>query len=93
MDSPHRISRQICMDEEVYKDLTSRLVLRIIETQTKPEKPWVSSKEAMNLLNIKDERTLSKYCEDGGIRVASISGKHSLYHRDSILSFIEQRAQ
>ena len=61
----YRVSRQICMDEEVYKDFTSRLVLRIIEAQTEPEKPWISSKEAMSLLGIKDERTLSKYCQGG----------------------------
>lgn len=93
MELSHHISRQICMDEEVYKDLTSRLVLRIIEVQAEPEKPWISSKEAMSILNIKDERTLSKYCQNGSIRVATISGKHSLYHRDSILNFIEENAQ
>lgn len=79
------------MDEEVYKDLTQRLVDRIIQAQPKPEQPWISSKEAMSLLGIKDERTLSKYCERSSIRVASLSGKHNLYHRASILTFIEEQ--
>lgn len=56
-------------------------------TSNLPE--WVTTKEAKNLLRIKDDLTLSKYVRLGKIAPPKTDRKPYLYSRASILNYLE----
>lgn len=78
------------MDEEVYYDLKEGLLLRLKMMNQVNDDPWVSADEAMKILNISSQTTLKKFCDQDWIRVSKITEKLVLYHRPSILDFIEK---
>ena len=90
---PHRINRQICMDEEVYYDLKEGLLTRLRQINNIQHDPWITANEALQLLSISSQTTLKKFCDSGHIRVSKITEKIVLYERQSILDFLERNVK
>jgi hypothetical protein len=88
-----KISRQICMDEEVYYDLKEGLLIRLKSMNQIDHDPWITTEEAMNLLRISSKTTLKKLSDQGQIRVSKMTEKIVLYYRQSLLDFIENNVK
>lgn len=81
----------ICLESKAFKALVNEVVIQIKQEQRIKESPWISEKEAMQLLRIASKTTFKKYRDDGGITFKRISDKHLLYDRDSVLKYIESK--
>lgn len=80
----------ICLDAAVFKLMFNDLVDKIRKLNSVDADPWISSADAMKILKISSPTTLKKFCDEGLIRSSSLTPKLVLYHRDSILAFIEK---
>jgi hypothetical protein len=83
----------ICLESKAFKALISEVTKQIKEEQHIAESPWINEQEAMRLLRISSKTTFKKYKDEGDIIVSTPSNKHLLYHRDSILEFIEKKVK
>ena len=88
-----RVSRQICMDEQIYYDLKEGLLNRLKTINQINDNPWVNVHVALSLLSITSQTTLKKFCDQGHIRVSKITEKITLYERQSILDFLESKVK
>lgn len=80
----------ICLDAAVFRMMFNDLVDKIRKLNSVDHDPWISSAEAMNMLRISSPTTLKKFCDEGLIRSSALTPKLVLYHRESILAFIEK---
>lgn len=83
----------ICLQTEAFYALIDEVVQRLSEKKSiKPEK-WVTTDEAMRLLNIKAKSTLQIMRDEGKIRFTHPQKKIILYDRDSINEYLEKHAR
>lgn len=77
------------------EDLREELLKLLEEINQKPiPKIWISSSEAMNLLQLKSKTSLQKIRDLGRIKTAKpLGNKIILYNYQSILDFIESKSQ
>lgn len=54
---------------------------------------WISTNEAMNLLQIKSKTTMQQLRTEGKVRYSQPQHKIILYDRDSIIDYIEKHAR
>lgn len=54
--------------------------------------PWITAKDALKLMGLKDNRSLSKWCSRGVIECKSIAenGNKRLYKKADVLRFAER---
>jgi predicted glycoside hydrolase/deacetylase ChbG (UPF0249 family) len=57
--------------------------------------PWITSQQALKLMGLKDNRSLSKWCSRGVIECKSIAenGNKRLYKKADVLRFAERAEQ
>ncbi len=82
----------ISIEEQSFYQLLDQLYERFEEKYGKQESEWVDEKEAMQILNIRSKSTLSSYRNQDRIRFSQQSRKLILYHKPSLISFIESYA-
>ena len=83
----------ICLESEAFKALLKEVATQIKKDELFQLDPWVSEKEAMQLLKIASKTTFQKYRDAGDIDFRMISTKHIVYRRTSILNFIENSSK
>lgn len=83
----------ICLEEKAFYALIDEVVNRLKDKHDTHQDKWVSSDQAMSLLNIKSKTTLQKLRDEGQIRYSQPQKKIILYDRDSINDYLEQNAQ
>jgi hypothetical protein len=82
----------ICLEEEAFNELLDRVVERLMEQRQ--EKPvWISGDEAMEMLRITSRTTLQKLKNEGHIKFSQPMKKLTLYHRQSILDYLEKHSK
>ncbi len=81
----------ICIESNAFRALVSEVTTQMKEEFYGSMNPWIDEKEAMALFRITAKATFKKYCEEGNIVTSTLSNKKILYHRQSILNFIESR--
>lgn len=82
----------ISIEEQSFYELLDKLYERFEEKYGKQESEWVDEKEAMQILNIRSKSTLSSYRNQDLIRFSQSSRKLILYHKPSLIAFIESHA-
>ena len=87
------IGRQICMDEQVYYDLLNGVVTRLKAINMVANDPWITADEAMRILKISPQTTLKKFADQKQFKVSKVTEKIVLYHRPTLLQFIERKVQ
>ncbi|MBL7771718.1 MAG: helix-turn-helix domain-containing protein [Chitinophagaceae bacterium] len=80
----------ICMQDQAFYELINEVVERIKEKHSIKNDIWISTEEAMSLLRITSKTTLQKFRDEGKIKFTQPEKKIILYHRDSILEFLEK---
>jgi hypothetical protein len=83
----------ICLESDAFYALVKEVVHRIKEENGVTEDKWVTSDEAMRLLNIKSKTTLQKLRDEGRIKFSQPSKKIILYDRDSINEYLEDHSR
>ena len=83
----------ICLEEAAFYSLIEQVVARLKPGNKKDGDLWISSQEAMVLLNIKSKTTLQTLRDQGKIRYSQPQKKIILYDRNSILDYLEKNAQ
>ncbi|MBV6439450.1 MAG: hypothetical protein EPGJADBJ_01090 [Saprospiraceae bacterium] len=83
----------ICLNAREVEELLDKLVEKIKAANAIENDPWVKKEEAMRLLRINSEETLSKFCKEGTIQRSKTTEKHLLYNRASIFAFIEKHIE
>lgn len=81
----------ICLEEEAFFKLVELVVSRL-QTSVQ-EDIWVSSQEAMRLLNIKSKSTLAELRYHGKIRYSQPQKKVIVYDKQSLLLYLSQHAK
>ena len=80
-------------DEDTFFRLVEEIEKRI-EAKRQPEpEEWISEAQAMAMLHIKSKTTLWKLRMNGSLIYSTISSKHFLYSRSSILELINEKKQ
>jgi hypothetical protein len=76
------------------EDLRIELLKMMEEMMQKPAtKIWVSTEEAMGLLNIKSKTTLLELRQNGEIEYSQPMKKIILYRYDSLLAYLEKHSR
>jgi len=83
----------ICLSPTDFERLVDRMVGYIKEKHVIKEDIWITSEEAMRLLNISSKTTLQIIRDNGKIRFTHPTHKILLYDRQSILDYLEQHAR
>ena len=91
MSEPSSNIKVICLESPAFQALVNEITTELQEKYFNAQKPWVNEKETMSLLGIIPKTAFQKYWDEGNMEHSVISGKHYLYKRTSILSFIEYR--
>ncbi|QSE99186.1 helix-turn-helix domain-containing protein [Fulvivirga lutea] len=83
---------QICLE----KDFVIRAVTNIIDQtcpsyKDKPKSPWVSAKEAKELLQISSDTTLQNFRNQGKLTYAKVTPKTIIYSLESINQYIKSK--
>ena len=81
----------ICLQTEAFYELVDDVVNRMME-QRKEQPKWLSPDEAMKLLKITSKTTLQKLKNEGHIKFSQPMKKLVLYHRQSILDYLEKHS-
>ncbi len=90
MEESKDIKKVLLMDEEQFYDLLDKYCERIMrEKKILPE--WIDEKEVMEILRIKSKTTLQKMRDLNSFVFSSLSTKHIIYSRSSILEFINKK--
>jgi hypothetical protein len=79
----------ICFEEEAFYQLIETVIKRV---QKPTEDTWVQPHEAMRLLNIK-KSALAELRYKGKIRYSQPQKKVIVYHRQSLLEYLEKSAR
>lgn len=82
-----------CLPNADFERLVDRLVGYIKEKHVIQHDTWITSEEAMRLLNISSKTTLQIIRDNGKIRFTHPTHKILLYDRQSILDYLEQHAK
>lgn len=83
----------ICLESEAFYALVEEVVGRLLEKHGPALDQWIDDEEAMRLLHISSKTTLQKYRDEGMIRYTQPTKKLILYDRNSIMEFLEYKAQ
>ncbi len=83
----------ICLDTPAFRKIVDTLVEYVKEKHLQKEDIWISSDEAMRLLNISSKTTLQSLRDTGQIRFTHPMHKVVLYDRKSILEYLESHAK
>ena len=82
----------ICLEEKAFYELVEHVANKISEKANHDWK-WISTEEAMKLLNIKSKTTLQRMRNAGKIRFSQPYKRVILYDRDSLNEFLERHAR
>lgn len=82
----------ICLETPAFHALIDEVVQRINVQHNLPEKKWILSNEAMDLLGIGSRTTLQKLRDEGKLRFSCPGGKIYFYDRESIDEYITSKA-
>lgn len=82
----------ISIEEQSFYELIDKVLAEMQEKFGQKESEWLSEQEAMNLLNIRSKTTLQKLRDTDAIRFTQPRRKIILYHRPSLLDYLEQHA-
>jgi hypothetical protein len=82
----------ICLDTPAFHALIDEVVQKINIQHTLPEKKWILSEDAMELLGISSRTTLQKLRDEGKLRFSCPGGKIYFYDRESIDEYITSKA-
>ncbi len=82
----------ICLESNAFYELVDQVVGKMME-QHKEQPKWLVGEDAMNLLGIKSKTTLQKLRNEGEIKYSQPFKKHILYHRQSLLDFLEKHSK
>lgn len=84
----------ICLKSSAFYALLDEVVAHINGKHGLPiANPWIDGDEAMDILHISSRTTLQEYRDAGEIRFSKPSHKVILYDRNSILEFLDRKAQ
>ncbi|OIN55551.1 helix-turn-helix domain-containing protein [Arsenicibacter rosenii] len=83
----------ICIETEAFYALIENVVERLEGKSAAKEEKWLSTDEAMTLLNIKSKTTLQKLRDEGKIRFSQPQKKLIVYDRDSLHAYLEKNAR
>lgn len=83
----------ICLESPAFRKLVDTLVGYVKEKHLIKEDAWITSDEAMRLLNISSKTTLQTLRDTGKIRYTHPMHKVLLYDRQSILNYLESHAK
>jgi hypothetical protein len=82
----------ICTETEAFYQLVDKIMDYAKSKIPKHEEEWVDSDIAMSILGI-GTTTLQKYRDQNLIRVSRLSKKHIMYHRPSLIQFLENNVK
>lgn len=83
----------ICLEEPAFYELVETVVQRLkTQTQSPAQKSWLTTTEAMEVLNVKSRTTLQKLRDEGKIRFSQPTPKNILYERSSLENYLEKNA-
>jgi hypothetical protein len=83
----------ICLESDALYSLVEQVVERIKEKNNITHDKWIDGETAMKLLGIKSKTTLQYMRDNGQIRFTQPKRKIILYDRDSIMEFLDSKAQ
>ena len=83
----------ICLEEKAFYSLKEKVVAIVKEREKIQEDKWISAKEAMTKLRIKNKTTLQKFRDEGKIRFSQPEMKMILYNSESIEEFLEKHSK
>jgi len=83
----------ICLETQAFYALVEEVVDRLKAEHNIEKDLWIPDTEAMRLLGIRSKTTLQKLRDSGSIRFTKLSRKLILYDRDSIMEYLESKAQ
>ena len=82
----------ICLEDNAFFALVDRVYSYISQTSA-TKKKWLSTEEAIAMLNIKSKTTLQKLRDEGSIRFSHPEKKWILYDADSTAEYLEKHAK
>ena len=82
----------ICIEDAAFHALIEKVVARLKEKNEVNANPWISPKDAMEMLNIKSKTTLQRLRDEGHIEFSQ-NGKMILYKVDSLNQYLEKHAK
>jgi len=83
----------ICLEDQAFYALIEEVYTRLKATTDKPQNKWLTTSQAMHLLNIKSKTSLLNIRQNGKIRYTQPQTKIILYDRDSIEEYLNKYAQ
>lgn len=83
----------ICLEEKAFYQLIECVVAKLKTQDNDVGDTWVSSEEAMRILNIKAKSTMQILRDTGKIRFSQPQKKIILYDRRSINAYLEVHAK
>ncbi|MBS1585522.1 MAG: helix-turn-helix domain-containing protein [Bacteroidetes bacterium] len=83
----------ICLEEAAFYQLIESVVEKLRKKDNDVGDRWVSSEEAMRLLNVKAKSTMQILRDTGKIRFSQPQKKIILYDRASINTYLERNAK
>ena len=82
------------LEDEAFWGLITEVITFAKQQIGENEKPdWIGREETMDILGISSPTTLQKLRDEGKIRFSKMSDRHILYYRESVLEYIESKAQ
>lgn len=82
----------VCLETKAFYSLVAEVVEKMME-QCKEQPKWVSAEEAMEILKITSKTTLHKLKNEGHIKFSQPMKKLIVYHRQSILDYLEKHSK
>jgi hypothetical protein len=80
----------VCIDNNTLEALVDNIVSRLKSEVFDNQYPFITEKEAMELLNIHSKTTMKKYRDEGKIDYRKPEGTKQIYYkRKSLIDFIE----
>lgn len=83
----------ICLEDKAFYALVEEVVQRISVMQQQPANKWISTEEAMELLQVKSKTTMQKLRDEGQVRFSQPQKRIILYDRGSLDEYIERNAK
>lgn len=83
----------ISLNSDAFLALIDKIVTYVKQAHDLQDNDWLSTEQAMNLLQISSPTTLSKLRNEGQIRYSQPMHKLILYSRTSILAYLDKHAK
>ncbi len=83
----------ICLESPAFYALVEEVVDRLKKDEGSEQDKWIGTEEAMSMLRITSKTTLQKLRDEGRIRYSKATAKNILYDRESIMSFLDRKAE